>query len=253
MLTAEQAGLAEKYLGIAKAEAWNFHSRSNGRMSVDDCMSAAMFGLVQGLDAYSGYCDRNDFDPDHEAGRSGYLRKRCRGAVLDAARNADHLTRSSRRKVKAVRAVRAAEDAGARTDAELAAATGIAPAEIRRLQADALTVLNLDDTPEVEGVYAGATLADQTAEGDTEGQAGLSETLGAFMQAFGGLTAEQQVILSFRYFRELEFKAIAELLFTTEQRITDLHDSGVLAVHAALLKAVSALVFLPRWMLSDLR
>ena len=60
------------------------------------------------------------------------------------------------------------------------------------------------------------------------------------MAAFGELDAESQVVLAFRYFREMEFGQIAEALRTSTERVIAMHDAGVLAVHQALLLAVSA-------------
>jgi len=152
VLTADQADLAAGYVELARSEAWGYFKRSAGRMDIDTCMSAAMFGLVNGCDTYPAYCQRNGFDPANEAGRTGYLRKRIRGSILDEARHNDHLARGARLKIKAVRA---AEDDGIRGEAALAAATGLSIGQVRQLQADAIPHFSLDQHGEEVPEYSG--------------------------------------------------------------------------------------------------
>jgi RNA polymerase sigma factor (sigma-70 family) len=238
-LTAQQQDLAAEFVGLARGQAWSYFNRSTG-MELDDCLSAAMFGLVSGIDAYPGYCARNNFDA--EAGhRTGWLKahllRRIRGAILDAARSADHMTRSDRHKVKAVRQ---AEDDGARTDAERAAATGLSVATVRRVEAQAQMAISLDDAREVIGEEP-ACLAGGDPEADPESAAVVGDIISAFLETFDQLDPETRVILALRYHgAELEFAGIAELMFTSPERIAQLHDEGVKAIHRALIVQASA-------------
>jgi DNA-directed RNA polymerase specialized sigma subunit len=132
-LTAAQQSLAIRYAEIAEGQARAFALKtSRGRMSFDDARSAAMFGLVQAIEAYPRYLERNPgFDPSREDYMRAYLLRRIRGAILDDARAADHMTRSDRR---AAKVLRQAEDDGAHGTAGLAAAAGIDPAVVRRVR-----------------------------------------------------------------------------------------------------------------------
>ena len=234
-LTSAQADLAAEHISLVRTEAWSYFKHSTG-MDLDDCMSAGMLGLTQATASWPRYCAEHD---GYDAGRLDYYRAYClrriRGAIRDQARANDHMTRSARGKV---RAVRQAEDDGARTDEEKAAATGLSVATVQRVRADALVTLSLDDHPEVEG-YSGGNLADDTAEGDVEGQAAVHDLLSRFMSVFDRLAPEVQVILAMRFHGELELEVIAGMLRTTGKRVAELHDAGVLELHRALLAAVS--------------
>jgi RNA polymerase sigma factor FliA len=236
-LSPEQQDLAEEYAGLARGQAWSFFRKSTGLMDIDTCLSAAMLGLVEGLNSYPAYLARHPgFDPSRADYRKAYLLKRIRGAILDEARHADHMTRSGRNKAKAIRQ---AEDDGIRDEAGLAAATGIDPAEVRRVQADALVPVSLDDQDVLSGTeYAGRAVTDLGA--DVESQAAVNVILAGFLEAFDALPAESRVILAMRFHLDLDFTDIAERLRTSPERVAQLHDAGVLAVHAALLRSVSA-------------
>lgn len=236
VLTAAQQDLAAGYVALARGQAWGYLRRSS-LADIDAVLSAAMLGLCQALETWESYCERNSFDPSREDYRKAYLLKRINGSILDQARTDDHMTRSDRRKAKDLRA---AEDDGARTDDERAAATGLSIREVRRVQAAALVTVSLDDQDALTGgaEYAGSAVADHDA--DTESIAAVHGILASFLEAFGQLDAESRVVLALRYHAELEIEAIAEALRTSPERVAQLHDKGVLAVHAALLTAVSA-------------
>lgn len=236
MLTAEDQEIAARYEGMARSQAWAYFKRSAGS-DLDSVMSAAMLGLVSGLNTYPAYCQKRNFDPDNEEGRKGYLLKRIKGAILDDARSADHMTRSGRNKIKAVRA---AEDDGCRGDEEIARATGLTVARIRQVRADALMPIDLGYHPDIDGTYSGVMLADRSAGADVESSAVVSDILSSFLEAFDALDPEVQVILALRFHGdELSFSEIAAKMFCSPERVAQLHDLGVCAVHAALVQAAS--------------
>lgn len=193
-----------------------------------------MFGLCQALETWESYCARNNFDSSRADYRKAYCLRRINGSILDMARSADHLTRSDRKKAKAIRE---ADPADRLTDDELAAATGIGLAEVRRVQAQAIMPTSLDGHDGPDGAeYAGIAVADPGAS--VESQAVASGMLGAFLEAYRQLDAESRVVLALCYHRELDFKVIAKELRTSEERVRELHDRSVCEVHAAMLRSV---------------
>ncbi len=235
MLTAEQQDLAAEYVGLARGQAWSYYRKSTGLMDIDTCMSAALLGLVEALNRFPAYCAENNFDPSREDYRKAYLLKRIRGSILDAARSADHMTRSARGKAKALRA---AEDDGARGDDELAVATGIDLATVRRVQADALVPVSLDDQDVFSGAaYAGSAVADIGA--GTESQAAVNDLLGAFLAAFDLLPPVQQVLLAFVFHQELDITVAAKAVYLEPAEARQQLEAAVCQLHREMLKSVS--------------
>jgi RNA polymerase sigma factor for flagellar operon FliA len=233
VLTAEQQELAARYADLAESQAWAFAVKTAGRMSVDDARSAALFGLCQAIDAFPGYCERNSFDPSREDYQRAYLLKRIRGAILDDARAADHMTRTDRKRAKALRQ---AEDDGRRGDGELAAAAGLSIGETRRVQADALLPVSLDDHLEGGAANYGGALCDESA--GTEEQVTVRETLAAAVQAMDSLPAVQRVLLALRFHQELPLDVAAKSVHLEPAEARRQLEAAVCEIHNALLRQV---------------
>ena len=75
--------------------------------------------------------------------------------------------------------------------------------------------------------------------GDVGEQVVVSGILEAVLAAMDSLDEQTQVILAFRFHRGFELSRIAELLGITEQRVVELHNAGVQAVHTEMIKAVT--------------
>ena len=238
------ARAVEDGVPLADSIAWSFFTKvPYGEL--DEFKSIAREALTRAASHWvSPYCESRGYNPWSEADPSkpekhfsdggGYAARVIKGALLDWARRQDHCTRSTRSKIKQIQA---AQDDGAKTEAELAAATGIPAEKIREvLAADAARPVSLDWHDDVNGEYAGAALADEGA--DVEAQAGLNDLTRVFLAAYDALDAETRVILALRYGElELDFTKIAELMFTSLERILKLHERGVLEVHAALVRS----------------
>jgi RNA polymerase sigma factor for flagellar operon FliA len=157
---------------------------------------------------------------------AAYTLRRIRGAMLDAMRSADWVTRSMRSKAKAI----AEADAGhGLSEAELEAATGLTRRQIRD------TLAGVAGRP----VSFDAGSHDVAGPGSTESQAVVSSVLDAVTAAIGALDAETRVVLALRFHQGLDFAVIAGRLGATEQHVADLHNAGVLAVHDVMLRAVT--------------
>lgn len=152
--------------------------------------------------------------------------RRIRGAMLDAMRSADWVTRSTRSRAKRLREEGA--DTGA-SEAELAKRTG-------------LTVRQIRDT---EAGVAARPVAFDAGSHDVADTSGVEETaavagiLGQVVAAMDGLDPLAQVVLALRFHQGREFGEIAEALGISEAEVTRLHNTGVLAVHEAMLRSVT--------------
>jgi len=227
-LTAQQ--LAEDHVNLARTEAAGY-LRHSGGMPYQDALSAGLFGLVQASQAWAAYCEARGFDSGRMDFFRSYALKRIKGAILDEARRNDPLSRGQRRVMKELAGLPGADG----PDEDDAAAAGLAVRKVREARIAAATqwaqALPGDD---------GANGHVPAAEGaDPESAAVVGDILAGFLAAFDGLDAETQVILALRFHRDLDFKVIAERLRTSPERVIAMHDAGVLAVHNALLLAVS--------------
>jgi RNA polymerase sigma factor FliA len=234
----EISALVVAMMPQAKSEAWKVFSAAPHALDLDDLTSLAYTGLMMAAARWPSYCSERGFhpgcgqvpcaDPATCGTRyfAAYSLRRIRGAMLDAMRSQDWVTRSTRAKAKALR--EAGQDLG-RSEAELAEATGLSARQIRD------TLAGVAGRP----VSFDAETHDVAGPGDTESQVAVSGVLALVQAAVDLLDAETQVIFALRFHRNLEFGKIAEMLRTSEERVRELHDAGVLVVHDVMLRAVT--------------
>jgi len=237
-LNPEIRQLVTEMMPQARSEAWKLFQGAPHALDLDDLTSLAYTGLMMAAVRWPAYCAERSFSPGcgqvpctgkADCGTryfAAYALRRMRGSMLDAMRKADWVTRSMRTKAKALRD---AEDLRpGQSEGELAAVTGLTARQIRSTMAGvASRPVSFDAEPH-----------DVPDPGDTESQVAVSAVLGSVLQVMDRLDAETQVILALRYHRGLELADIAAVLATSEQRVTQLHLAGVLAVHDVMLRAV---------------
>lgn len=225
-LDPEIAELVVAMMPQAKSEAWKIYQAAPHALNLDELTSLAYTGLVMAGARWPRYCQERNFDPKAVNYFAAYSLRRIRGAMLDAMRSADWVTRSMRSRAKALR--EAGQDMG-KTEAELSAATGLTIRQIRDTAAGVAT----------RPVSFDAETHDVPDAGDVEEQVATSGILEAALDAMNGLDAETQVVLALRYHQGRDFGQIAAALGITEQKVTELHNGGVLAIHNVMLKAVT--------------
>jgi DNA-directed RNA polymerase specialized sigma subunit len=153
--------------------------------------------------------------------------RRIRGAMLDAMRSQDWVTRSARTRAKRLRDF--GQDQGA-TDEELAERSGMTITEVREtMAAVAAKPVSIDAEPH-----------DVADEDDVEGKAVVGSILGAATTVLAHLGASSELVLALRYYWNLPVTDIAAVLGVEEDEAARLHTDAVLAVYDAMLRAVTA-------------
>jgi DNA-directed RNA polymerase specialized sigma subunit len=235
--------LAERYRPLANAITRRYIQRFPVSVDYQEWMALGEYAMLIALARWEPYCERNHFtafkeDGEPEEHLTGFITRTVTGQLLDASRRQDHVSRSQRRRLKDLAA---AEDAGVRGEAELSAATGITPDQIRAArQADSLRVTSLDAELLAIGEVTGAdSLPDGSAAADVESSVMLSTTLAAVVAEFDQLPAIQRVLLSLVYHQEMTVEAAAEATFLELAEAQRLLAAATDQIHQALLAAAS--------------
>jgi RNA polymerase sigma factor for flagellar operon FliA len=211
---------------IPRAEAWRKYQNAPHALELEELNSLALSGLAHAAARWQEYCKGAGHDPHRTEYFTAYALARMRGAMLDAMRSNDWVTRSDRTRAKALRD--AGQDRGL-SEAELAKATGMSEAEVRRtIAVVARKPVSIDAEPH-----------DVADPGDVEGQAVVSSVLAAVTAAMKRLPSAAQVILAARYYFGMPLPEAARAAGISEDEGTRLHNEAVLSVHDEMIRAVS--------------
>jgi RNA polymerase sigma factor for flagellar operon FliA len=210
----------------ARAEAWKAFQRAPHALELDELHSIALTGLAQARARWLAYTEKYGYDPHATQFYMAFCLRRIRGAILDAMRANDWVTRSARTRAKKLR------DAGEGHlgEAELIAATGLSAQEIRdTVAAVAARPVSLDAEPQ--------DVAD--ASEDVEGSAVVTSVLEAVAAAISGLDELSRTLLVLHYHEGLPIPAAAASLGVRPEEARAACERGVCAVHDAMLLAVA--------------
>ncbi len=218
--------MAADFMPQVRAEAWRVYQRAPHALDLDEMVALGLLGLAQATSKWASYCAAHGYDPEATQFFIAYILRRVRGAMLDALRSQDWVTRSARTKAKQLRD--AGQDLGLE-EAELARRAGMTVEEVREtLAAVAGRPVSLDAEPH-----------DIASQATTESQAVVSSILA---EAFKAVTARSPVaraVIVLRYYYGKSLAEAAEVIGITEDEAVRQHQAAILAVHNAMVRAVA--------------
>jgi RNA polymerase sigma factor for flagellar operon FliA len=193
----ERQALILAHTGLAKSLALRFAGRLPPCVELDDLIGAGMLGLMDAVDR---------FDETRSIPFEAYARTRIQGAILDALRAEDHLSRRDRRRGR--EADHAEDRLRARLGRELTAEEAhCARGGVARTLPHAQAFVGLDEAD---------TAAD---DADVFARFSSAEDLARLREAVARLTAREQTVLSLYYEEELTYREIGQVCSVTESRI----------------------------------
>ncbi|GAC1347552.1 MAG: RNA polymerase sigma factor FliA [Myxococcales bacterium] len=198
----EQRILAHR--GLARQMALRMAGRLPSCVDLDDLIGAATLGLLDAVDR---------FDDSRSIPFEAYARTRIQGAILDALRAEDHLSRRDRRKSR--EADRAEDNLRHRIKREPT------PDEVHKVRAGVprtlphgMAFVSIEDADD-------ALLADR-GPADAFAALATSQSHAQLRAAVSGLAERDRLILSLYYEQELTYREIGGILGVTESRICQL-------------------------------
>lgn len=190
----------------------------------EDLFGAGMVGLLEAI---------QKFEPDRGIVFEAYARIRIRGAVLDALRRLDHLSRRMRRQSKSVRDVhqKMEQDAGAPVgDAEVAESTGLTIQEVQDSRMRRAAPESVDpqvlDSINASSLWQGMPSTLETLERE--------EAISMVANALADLPERNRLIMGLYYEAELTLKEIGQVVGVTESRVSQIMRKTVTMIRAKI-------------------
>jgi RNA polymerase sigma factor for flagellar operon FliA len=197
----------------------------------DDLIQHAMMGLWQCI---------VKFDPQRQIRFGSYAIPRIRGAVLDALRRHDPLSRHDRALLKTLQDCVEAfcnQHQAVPDEETLAEQADIDVERLHELTARAQPVLSLDGVGVFDDDGSGQSLGDRLIDADAPDpsvETVRNEQGAIFRKAYRRLPPRQQKILYLYYYEDLTLKEIGSILDLTEARICQLHATALLYLKALM-------------------
>lgn len=229
MSKAEQEALAKEYMPIVKRIAHGLYRKAPSGVSVDDLVSAGLYGLV---DAASR------FDPARAEQFQSYAEARVRGAMIDELRSVGPLSRDLRMKSHTLTKTihRLEQDLGRQPEqGEIAEGMGLEMGDYHKLllQLRHATVLSPEIIDEAMDRPKGYP---ERTPGNPQDDYIFNEMLDRLATAISRLSDREQRVLSMYYKDEISLKEIGERFEVSESRICQIRSEAVHRLRALLLE-----------------
>jgi RNA polymerase sigma factor for flagellar operon FliA len=210
-----------------------------GVLGSEDIISYGTIGLIQAVDRY---------DPSVGVKFETYAIRRIKGAILDAIRSLQQLSRDASRRARDLdHAYDELTQKYGRvpTNREVADHLGLSADELGQALLDAShTVVSLD-TPmggESSGDGERPSLLEQISDDGTPGpemQTEKRHLMEALVQAIQSLSERDRLVINLYYYEELTLKEISEVLGVSTSRVSQLHAAAVFKLRASLRAFIS--------------
>ena len=203
-----------------------------GLLATEDIIGYGTVGLIQAVDRY---------DPSVGVKFETYAIRRIKGAILDAIRSLQQLSRDASRRTRDLdHAYDELLQKNGRmpTNREVADHLGLSADEMRQALMDAsISVVSLD-TPMGETADGDRpSLLDQITDDDAPGvsdQVERQHLYKALVKAIEELSERDRLVINLYYYEELTLKEISEVLGVSTSRVSQLHAAAVFRLRAAL-------------------
>jgi RNA polymerase sigma factor for flagellar operon FliA len=207
--------LIQEYAPMVRRVAYRMARHFPRSVDADDLYQIGMLGLMDAVERY---------EDSRAVSFTAYVRMRVKGAILDEMRKQDWVPRSVRDRAARLDRSRKelTEQLGRKpSNRELATFMGVTEERLEELvrTADVRVLVSTEEGGDDE-TSIGETLAAEVqpeAEIEERSQARIVQA------AVGELSERDRLILDLYYYRDLNFKEIAQVLGVTESRVSQLH------------------------------
>ena len=213
---AKRDKLILEHYGMVQRISMKMVSRYPSNVDVRDLISLGTLGLIDASERY---------DPSLNTSFGAYATIRIKGAIVDGLRKQDWVPRGVRSMSKNLDAAtqQAVAQEGSASNEAVAKVMGVDAETVKNIknQTEILTQVSMWES---KG-GSEQTIADTIADSEMSPEERLEQKHEAakIRRAVAKLPDREQMIARMRYFENLQFKEIGEILGVTEARISQLH------------------------------
>jgi RNA polymerase sigma factor for flagellar operon FliA len=221
----EQQQLVIQYGPLVKKVARTLPLEIPGVLEYEDAVGYGTCGLVEAVRRY---------DPSKGTNFHAYAVQRIRGAMIDAFRRMDRLSRTMRQKARDIQRAKSALETELErtpTEAETAEHMGVSIHQYRDAAANSRWVtVSLDKMLEKDedgDSFPKAEMPNAEADMDITLALDASELMDELSEAVEQLPERERFVVALYYVEQLTMKDIARILNVSETRVSQLHAQAV--------------------------
>ena len=220
LTTEERDQLIREHAGLVKHIASRMAVLLPRHVDLEDLIHDGVLGLMDAI---------NRFDPSRGIQFKTFASARIRGAILDALRSLDWVSRGGRRRARELRRVeeQLRHELGRDPSRdELGNRAGLTPEELDDRYAEATEdrVVSLDELRTLsEGASESPASRLQDPTVNVEREALMGQRKEIILEALRTLSEREQLVLSLYYFEDANIKEIAQILGVSEPRVSQIH------------------------------
>jgi RNA polymerase sigma factor FliA len=199
-----------RFLPLVRRAAWHIYGAGREGLELDDLVQAGLLALTECAERHNG---------PTEDGFAAYAKIRVRGAMVDCLRRSAHTTRTARRKLAAYEAALRELRGRLKREparAEIAAALGLGDAELRDLEASAITVTPISEE------YDETSMAFASEDPDPFEALCAAQDRELLIRAMVNLPDRLKLVLQLFFVEELNLTEIAAVLEVSVPRVHQL-------------------------------
>jgi len=227
----ERERLILEHLPQVNLIARRIHEKIQGRLDLDDLVSAGTIGLIAAIDR---------FDPERQLQLKTYAEYKIRGAILDTLRSCDRISRDDRQRTKAIGTARTSLERRLKRTAthdEVAEEAGITLKEY----SDTLTTpgaaspVSLDaDVRRTDGDVKFSEIVRDSTRPSPEQQLVESDLRSFVSRAISGLEPTYRSVITLHYTNGLTMRKIAPILDLSEWQVQEARRRGIVELRMRL-------------------
>jgi len=208
--------LARKYMPLVRKIAWHVHGRVSSAIEIEDLLQIGMLALVE---AANGFEDRG-------FGFASYAQLRVRGAMIDHLRRHATICRSAmgrRRQMAAARSRLEQQLGRSPSDAEMAVAMDMTPAEYRQ----AVDSSEIAQHQSMDEVYSDQSMWFADVEDRADDVLEREALKGAVARCIGRLPEREGLVLQLYFVEEMNLEEIGQTMDIGAARVCQIKKAAL--------------------------
>lgn len=222
--------LIKRYAYLTKWVIGRFPDLGTADFDREDLLGQATVGLIEAIDRYN---------PQVDCSFESFAIARVRGEILDFLRSRDHLSRSSRSKVKRFREAydKLEQNLGREpSEREIQVSLNITAEDLQKIKREANSLTFSLDASDSSNPSDATTLESKIASDEKSHEESMDNKIlkEKLAKSIDKLTERERLVVALYHYQKLTFKEIGTVLDLSESRTSQIHSRALIRLRSSM-------------------